>query len=136
MKGVYLKRLDAKDGISMHCGGTLTVFIEVYQRKPNLVFIGAGHLGYVLAKLADLLEYSYCIVDDRRDFCTGERFSNATHLFVNEDIEKALLDADLNENSYVALFSKDSDELLLKTALQYPCAYIGMISSKKNHAYI
>lgn len=127
----YKLNKDAKGGISMHCGGTLRVFIEVYNSQPELVFVGAGHLGFALAKLADLLEYPYSIVDDRVEFCNRDRFPHATHLFVDENIEKAIIQAKFNENSYVTLFSKDSDEQALKTALNYPCAYIGMIASKR-----
>ncbi len=127
----YKLNKHAKDGIQMNCGGTLRVFIEVYTCRPELVLVGAGHVGYAMAKLADLLQYPYYIVDDRVDYCTKERFPNATNLFVHENIETALLQANLNENSYVPIFTKDCDELALKTALKFPCAYIGMVASKR-----
>ncbi|RBW67452.1 XdhC family protein [Bacillus taeanensis] len=127
----YKLNKHAKDGISMNCGGTIRVFIEVYTNRPELVLVGAGHLGYAMAKLADFLDYPYCIVDDRVDYCTRERFPNAANLFVNENIGKALHEANLNENSYVPIFTKDCDDIALKTALQYPCAYIGMVASKR-----
>lgn len=127
----YKLNKHAKDGIKMNCGGTLRVFIEVYTSRPELVLCGAGHLGHALAKLADFLEMPYCIVDDRIGYCTKERFPNATILFVNEDIEKALLAVDLNENSYVVIVTKDRDDIVLKTALQFPIAYVGMVASKR-----
>lgn len=121
----------AKEGIDMNCGGKLKVFIEVFSSMPELVIAGAGHLGYALSKLADSLEYPYCIVDDRVDYCTKERFPNAANLFVNEDIGEAILAAHLNEKSYLIIVTKDCDDLALKTALQFPCAYIGMVASKR-----
>ncbi|MET1178371.1 XdhC/CoxI family protein [Peribacillus simplex] len=127
----YKLNKHAKDGIKMNCGGTLRVFIEVYTSRPELILAGAGHLGHALAKLADFLEYPYCIVDDRVDYCTKERFPNATNLFVNEDIGKALLAANLNEKSYVVIVTKDCDDIVLKTALQFPIAYVGMVASKR-----
>lgn len=127
----YKLNKDAKGGLAMNCGGTLSVFIEVYTSKPKLFIVGAGHVGYALSKLADFLEYPYCVVDDRINYCTKERFPNAKQLFVNEDIEKALIAANLNENSYVTIFTKDCDDIALQTALNYPCAYIGMIGSKR-----
>ncbi|WP_332696390.1 XdhC family protein [Halalkalibacter lacteus] len=127
----YKLNKHAKDGIHMNCGGTLRVFIEVYSSRPELVLVGAGHLGYAMAKLADFLEYPYCIVDDRVGYCTKERFPNATNLFVNEDIGKALLSANINEKSYVVIVTKDSDDIALKTVLQFPCAYVGMVASKR-----
>ncbi|OAS82709.1 MULTISPECIES: XdhC family protein [Metabacillus] len=127
----YKLNKHAKDGIQMNCGGTLRVFIEVYTSRPELVLAGAGHLGYALAKLADFLEYPYCIVDDRIGYCTKERFPNASNLFVNEDIGEAMLAANLNEKSYVVIVTKDRDDIALKMALQFPIAYIGMVASKR-----
>ncbi|WP_052427333.1 XdhC family protein [Neobacillus niacini] len=127
----YKLNKHAKDGIQMSCGGTLRVFIEVYTSRPELVLAGAGHLAYALAKLADSLEYPYCIVDDRVGYCTKERFPNATNIFLNEDIGKALLAANLNKKSYVVIVTKDCDDIVLKTALQFPIAYVGMVASKR-----
>lgn len=132
----YKLNKHAKDGIQMNCGGTLRVFIEVYTSRPELVLAGAGHLGYALSKLADMLEYPYCIVDDRPDYCTKERFPNATNLFVDEDIGKAMLAANLNEKSYVVIVTKDGDDIVLKTALQFPIAYVGMVASKRKVIHI
>jgi xanthine dehydrogenase accessory factor len=127
----YKLNKQAKDGIQMNCGGTLRVFIEVYKSRPELVLAGAGHLALALAKLADFLEYPYCVVDDRVGYCTKERFPNATNLFVDEDIGTAMLAANLNEKSYVVIVTKDRDEIVLKTALQFPIAYVGMVASKR-----
>jgi xanthine dehydrogenase accessory factor len=127
----YKLNKQAKDGIQMNCGGTLRVFIEVYISRPELVLAGAGHLGYALAKLADFLEYPYCVVDDRVGYCTKERFPNATNIFVNENIGEALLEASPNEKSYVVIVTKDRDDIVLKTALQFPIAYVGMVASKR-----
>nr|WP_263326281.1 XdhC/CoxI family protein [Neobacillus sp. Marseille-Q6967] len=127
----YKLNKHAKDGIQMNCGGTLRVFIEVYKSKPELILAGAGHLAYALAKLADFLEYPYCVVDDRVGYCTKERFPNAANLFVNEDIGEALREANPNEKSYVVIVTKDGDDIVLKTALQFPIAYVGMVASKR-----
>lgn len=127
----YKLNKHAKDGIQMNCGGTLRVFIEVYTSRPELVLAGAGHLAYELSKLADYLDYPYCIVDDRIGYSSKERFPNATNLFVNEDIGEALLTANLNERTYVIIVTKDRDDIVLKTALQFPIAYVGMVASKR-----
>lgn len=123
--------MDAKGGLPMLCGGVIRVFIEVYTRRPELIFVGAGHIGYALSKLADFLEYPYSIVDDRIDYCTRERFPNAKQLYVDEEIEQAIIKANLDKNSHVAIFTKDCDFVALRTVLKYPCAYIGMIGSKR-----
>ncbi|MBS4214198.1 XdhC family protein [Neobacillus rhizophilus] len=127
----YKLNKHAKDGIQMNCGGTVRVFIEVYKSRPELVLAGAGHVAIALSKLADFLEIPYRVVDDREGYCTKERFPNATRLIVDEDIGKATLAANLNEKSYLVIVTKDQDEIVLKTALQFPCSYIGMLASKR-----
>ncbi|MBS4211681.1 MULTISPECIES: XdhC family protein [Neobacillus] len=127
----YKLNRHAKDGIQMSCGGTLRVFIEVYQSRPELILAGAGHLAHALSKLADFLEIPYSVVDDRVGYATKERFPNATNIFVNEDIGEALREANPNEKSYVVIVTKDGDDIVLKTALQYPIAYVGMVASKR-----
>ncbi|MDF2859367.1 MAG: putative protein yqeB [Neobacillus sp.] len=127
----YKLNKHAKDGIQMNCGGTIRVFIEVYTSRPELVLAGAGHLALALSKLADSLEYPYCVVDDRIGYATKERFPNATNIFVNEDIGEAMLAVNLNEKSYVLIVTKDRDDIVLKTALQFPIAYVGMVASKR-----
>lgn len=132
----YKLNKHAKDGIHMNCGGTLRVFIEVYTPRPELVLVGAGHLGLAMVQLADFLEYPYSVVDDRPRYCTKERFPNASNIYVNEDIGQALLKANLSEKSYVTIFTKDCDDIALKTALQFPCAYVGMVASKRKVIHI
>jgi xanthine dehydrogenase accessory factor len=127
----YKLNKHAKDGIQMNCGGTIRVFIEVYTSRPELVLAGAGHLALALSKLADSLEYPYCVVDDRIGYATKERFPNATSIYVNEDIGEAMLAANPTEKSYVLIVTKDRDDIVLKTALQFPIAYVGMVASKR-----
>lgn len=127
----YKLNKNAKDGISMHCGGTLSVFIEVYTNRPEMVIVGAGHVAYGLAKQFDFLQYPYRVVDDRPEYCTRERFPNAEEIYVDEHIEYALTNAHLDEKSFVIICTKDGDDRVLKKALEYPCAYIGMIASKR-----
>lgn len=127
----YKLNKHAKDGISMHCGGTLSVFIEVYTNRPEVVIVGAGHIAFAMAKLCDLLEYPYRVVDDRASYCTKDRFPRAQSIHVDEHIADALVEAKLNHKSYVIICTKDGDDVVLKKALEYPCAYIGMIASKR-----
>ncbi|WP_019155090.1 XdhC family protein [Robertmurraya massiliosenegalensis] len=127
----YKLNKNAKDGINMHCGGTLTVFIEVYTNRPEMVIVGAGHIAYALALQFDFLEYPYRVVDDRPEYCTRERFPNATSIHVHNRIESAVSEAKLDEKSFVIICTKDGDDRVLKKSLEYPCAYIGMIASKR-----
>lgn len=127
----YTLNQDVNGGISMHCGGTLKVFIEAYVSKPELVFVGGGHLAMALSQLCDLLEYPYKVVDDRPDYCTEERFPRARAIYTDTAMDKAVTMAGLSHKSYVTIFTKDCDDVALYESLKYKCAYIGMIGSSK-----
>jgi xanthine dehydrogenase accessory factor len=59
------------------CGGTNEVFIEVFMPKPCLLILGAGHVGRAVAKLCELLEYPYVVLDDREDYAKADDFPGA-----------------------------------------------------------
>lgn len=63
------------------CGGTNEVFIEVFMERPYLCLLGAGHVAQATAKLCEMLEYPYVVIDDRPEFATVEAFPSATEVF-------------------------------------------------------
>src|SRR6187397_998656 len=67
------------------CGGQMDVYIEPIEPSPELYVIGAGHVGYHLARLAHEISFRVHVVDDREKFANRERFPNATEV-VTEDI--------------------------------------------------
>src|SRR6187401_2486508 len=67
------------------CGGQMSVYIEPIEPSPELYVIGAGHVGYHLATMAQDVGFQVHVVDDREKFASRERFPNASEV-VNEDI--------------------------------------------------
>lgn len=59
------------------CGGTNEVFIEVFMPKPCLLLLGGGHVARAVAKLCEMLEYPYVVLDDRAEFAKREDFPGA-----------------------------------------------------------
>ena len=51
----------------MCCGGKVDVYIEPVVKKLNLIIFGAGHIGKSLAKLANELEFTVTLVDERAE---------------------------------------------------------------------
>lgn len=126
----YVLNPDIDGRINMHCGGTVKVFIEVYAKKPEIVIVGAGHVGQALAKLVEYLGYPYSVIDDRAELCTNAYFPQARKLTTAPDIATAIRKAQLSSNNYVTIFTKDADDLALRATLEFDCAYVGMIGSK------
>ncbi|TCL73144.1 xanthine/CO dehydrogenase XdhC/CoxF family maturation factor [Hydrogenispora ethanolica] len=127
----YNLNSEAADGIEMLCGGTITVHIEVVAPKPRIVMIGAGHVGFAVAKLVDLLEYSLVIVDDRAEFANAAKYPMAAEIICDSDFEKALTQIRIDGNTYIVIATKDSDLPAMQKVIRSDAAYIGMIGSKR-----
>jgi xanthine dehydrogenase accessory factor len=105
-----------KDALGMICGGEVEVFMETFETKPKLIIVGGGHIGRVLKKLGETIEYDVYVID-----VDTERSKVP-------DLSGVVLD----HNSFVVLITSDyqSDEAALRHVLNYPVAYIGMIASR------
>ncbi|MDF3053477.1 MAG: XdhC family protein [Geminicoccaceae bacterium] len=115
--------------------GSLTVFLEVFPRRPRLIIFGAGQIAAALVPLAKVLGYYTIVADGRRTFLDRERFPEADELLLawpEEAFERTGLDA----ACYVCLLSHDPkfDEPALRVALRSPAKYVGAIGSKKTQA--
>src|ERR1700739_1867206 len=67
------------------CGGQMDVYIEPIEPSPELYVIGAGHVGFHLARLAHEVGFKVRVVDDREKFANRERFPHAEEV-ITEDI--------------------------------------------------
>ncbi len=67
------------------CGGQMDVYIEPIEPSPELYVVGAGHVGFHLARLAHDVGFRVHVVDDREKFASRERFPFAAEILA-EDI--------------------------------------------------
>ena len=65
------------------CGGQMQVYIEPLEATPRLYVIGAGHVGYHLARLAHTIGFRTHVLDDREKFANNERFPDAEEVIVD-----------------------------------------------------
>lgn len=113
------------------CGGELTVFIDVIEPKPRLIVIGAGHVAYPLARLADILGFSLTIVDDNEELACKERYPMAEKIIVgnfNEILEK--MDTNSRDMVVIVHGEPEHDYLALEKMIKKKPAYIGLLGSK------
>lgn len=125
----YTLDMAKEDGIQMICGGDVLLFIEVISVVPELVIIGAGHIGLAVSKLCDLLGYQYHVVDERENL--ESNYPNTISFNHGQTIKEAISKVDIGPNSYVVIFTSNDDENALEEVIQKECAYIGMIGSSK-----
>ena len=113
------------------CGGSVDVFIEVMSPTPHVLICGGGHVGLECAKLCDLLEYAYSVLDERDEYASRTRFANARVAQVAKP-EEFFATADLKPFTHVVIVghSHQTDTTtLLECVKRFP-GWIGLISSK------
>jgi xanthine dehydrogenase accessory factor len=134
--GYTLDSGTSKTSIAMTCGGDLEVFLEVIVPRPELLIIGGGHVALQIARLAETLDYSITIVENRKDFLTKERFPMARQLFYHKNINKAAEMANIDNNTYIVICTGSVDEAALRTVINSEAAYIGLLSSRRKISLI
>jgi xanthine dehydrogenase accessory factor len=115
--------------------GDVTLFLEVFPRRPRIVIFGAGQIAAEMVPLAKALGYHTIVADGRKAFLDPERFPAADELIFawpEETFDRIGLD----DSCYVCLLSHDPkfDEPALQVALRSEARYVGAIGSKKTQA--
>ncbi len=113
------------------CGGQMQVYIEPLESTPRLYVVGAGHVGYNLAKLAATIGFKIHVLDDREKFANQERFPEAESVVV-ETIPAWLQTADIPSSAYVVIVTRGHtyDLDALRSLAKRDLRYLGLIGSK------
>lgn len=112
------------------CGGQMEVYIEPLAADPRLYVIGAGHVGWYLARLAREAGFRVHVLDDREKFANAERFPDAE--VVVDDIPSWLARAPIASGSYVAVITRghQHDLSAVRALVTRDLKYLGMIGSR------
>ena len=110
----------------------IKIFVEHISSKPNLVIFGAGHISTHLSKIANMLNFTVSIVDDREEFANLNRFPEAHKLYCMP-FEEAINSINFTNYTYSVIITRghENDRQCLENIINKPNAYIGMIGSKK-----
>ena len=119
------------------CGGQMEVYIEPIEPSPELYVIGAGHVGYHLARLAHEVGFQIHVVDDREKFANRERFPDA-HDVITEDIPTWIERTTLPSHAYVVIVTRghNNDLDALRALAPRDLRYLGLIGSRAKIARI
>jgi xanthine dehydrogenase accessory factor len=113
------------------CGGQMEVYIDPITPSPALYVIGAGHVGFHLARAASDAGFRVHVVDDREKFANRERFPMADTVSV-DDIGEWLHRTALPPTAYVVIVTRghthDFDALRALGARDLK--YLGLIGSR------
>jgi len=119
------------------CGGQMDVYIEPIEPSPELYIIGAGHVGFHLARLAEEVGFRVTVVDDRVKFANAERFPNAAEIVV-DDIPGWVARTRLPLHAYVVIVTRGhtNDLEALRALAPHDLRYLGLIGSRAKVARI
>jgi xanthine dehydrogenase accessory factor len=119
------------------CGGQMEVYIEPIEPSPELYIIGAGHVGFHLARVAHEVGFRVHVVDDREKFANTERFPHAVEV-VAEDIPAWLERTPLPAHAYVVIVTRGhtNDLEALRALAPRELRYLGLIGSRAKVARI
>jgi len=119
------------------CGGQMDVYIEPIEPSPELFIVGAGHVGFHLAKLAHEVGFRVHVIDDREKFANRERFPNAAEVIV-EDIPAWIARASLPPHAYAVIVTRGhtNDLEALRALATRELRYLGLIGSRAKVARI
>jgi xanthine dehydrogenase accessory factor len=119
------------------CGGQMDVYIEPIEPSPELYIVGAGHVGFHLARLADEVGFRVHVIDDREKFANPERFPRAAEI-VADDIPQWLGRTVLPPHAYVVIVTRGhtNDLEALRALAARELRYLGLIGSRAKVARI
>src|SRR2546430_2845252 len=119
------------------CGGQMDVYIEPIEPSPELYVIGAGHVGFHLARLAHEVGFRVHVVDDREKFANADRFPTAVEIVV-EDVPAWIARATLPPHAYAVIVTRGhtNDLEALRALAPRELRYLGLIGSRAKVARI
>jgi xanthine dehydrogenase accessory factor len=119
------------------CGGQMDVYIEPIEPAPQLYIVGAGHVGFHLARLAHEVGFRVHVIDDREKFANAERFPTAEEIVV-DDIAGWLARTALPPHAYAVIVTRGhtNDLEALRALAPHELRYLGLIGSRAKVARI
>jgi xanthine dehydrogenase accessory factor len=119
------------------CGGQMDVYIDPIEPAPELYVIGAGHVGFHVARFAGEAGFRVHIVDDREKFANHDRFPGVAEVVV-EDLPRWLARAQLPVHAYVVVVTRGhtTDLDALRSLAPRELRYLGLIGSRAKIARI
>ena len=114
------------------CGGQVEIFVEPILTRPQLVVLGAGHVGQAIAQIAARIDFRVTVIDDRDKFVSEERFPTAERRMV-QPYDQSLDHLSLPADSFILIVTRGHrhDQQALETALNQQVAYTGLIGSRR-----
>jgi xanthine dehydrogenase accessory factor len=112
------------------CGGRMDVHVDPLLPDPTLFIVGAGHVGFQLARIASEAGFRLTVIDDREKFANAERFPGAE--VVVEPIPDWLHRAEIPPSAFVVVVTRGHQHDLdaMRALAARDLRYLGLIGSR------
>ncbi|MDA3938576.1 MAG: XdhC family protein [Spirochaetia bacterium] len=114
--------------------GNYEIFSAVLKPGPQLIIVGASHIGIALSSIAELTGYRVTVIDPRTAFARDQRFSKTIRLLKTWP-RKAFKEISFNPYTAIAVITHDTkiDDQALKLGFKTESFYIGALGSSSTH---
>lgn len=122
-------------GEGLLCGGRMLVYIEPITPEPDLVILGAGHIGRALATAGAFAGFRVTVIDDREEYANKTNIPHAHEVAVRK-FEEAFDGMRVDEYGYIVIATRGHahDLEAVKAALKTAASYIGLVGSRRKKA--
>jgi xanthine dehydrogenase accessory factor len=119
------------------CGGQMDVHIDPLDPAPRLYVIGAGHVGWHVARTAGDAGFRVHVIDDREKFANRDRFPDAEEI-VTGPLSDWLHRADIPPSAFVVVVTRghQGDLEAIRALAARDLKYLGLIGSRAKIARI
>jgi len=113
------------------CGGQVSIFLDPILKTSKLFIFGGGHVGKAIAEIAQYMDFSINIVDDRVEWANRENYPMECILWTG-DMIKSAEEIPVDKSSYIVILTRSwkLDEEILKKLIKKDFTYLGIIGSK------
>jgi len=121
-----------ESGLGMMCGGEAEFYVEPVSAPPEVLVLGAGHVGKALVRALEPLDFRVTVWDDRTELLTEVNLPGA-HLITAPTVAQAfaLAPPGLRASVVIATRSHDLDYEALRLAIATPAPYVGLLGSAR-----
>jgi xanthine dehydrogenase accessory factor len=126
---------------SMICGGSTTVYFELFECRQRALLFGGGHIAQSLAPLLANLGFAVEVLENRADYATPEKYPAAATIRTGDYVELAS-SSRVDDSTFCFIFTHGHahDRQVLQALLQpdnldpathrFVGRYVGMIGSR------
>jgi xanthine dehydrogenase accessory factor len=113
------------------CGGQMDVHIDPLTPAPRLYVVGAGHVGWYLARSATEAGFRLHVIDDREKFANRERFPDVEEV-IAAPLPDWLHSADIPPSAFVVVVTRGHQHDLeaMRALAARDLRYLGLIGSR------